>query len=62
MLTRRIDAALIALSDCRERLPFLRDLSPAGSPRRAALDRVLEAIEQATAVMARPDTEAARRG
>lgn len=59
MLTRRIDAALHALSDCHERVPFLRDLSPVGSPRRAALERVLDAVEGARAVMAKPDNEVA---
>jgi hypothetical protein len=62
MLTRRVDAALTALSDCHERLPFLRDLSPPGSPRRAALDGVLVAIALARAVMATPDDEPAQRG
>ena len=61
MLTRSIDAALGALFDCRQRLPFLRDLQPAGSPRRAALDDVLAAVERAETLMAAPDSTSARR-
>jgi hypothetical protein len=44
MLTRRIDAALCALADCRARVPDLRDLFAPGSAERAALDEVLTAI------------------
>lgn len=61
MLTRRIDAALDALFDCQDRVPFLRDLQPPGSKRRAALDGVLEAVDRAKAVMAAPDAEGAGR-
>ncbi len=55
MLTRSIDQALEALTACRQRLPALRDLYREGSPERAALDTVLEAVRRVDAVMgARP--------
>lgn len=44
MLTRRIDQALEALTVCRERLPFLRDLYRPGSAERAALEAALEGL------------------
>jgi hypothetical protein len=44
MFTRRIDAALTALADCRARVPDLRDLFAPGSVERAALDEVLTAL------------------
>jgi hypothetical protein len=47
MLTQRIDAAIRAMADCQAHVPNLRDLYRAGSRERAALTRVLTAIEQA---------------
>lgn len=47
MLTQSIDSALQAMADCQARVPHLRDLYRAGSRERAALTRVLAAIEQA---------------
>jgi hypothetical protein len=54
MLTRRIDAALTALTDCRQRVPALRDLYRPGSAERAALDELLTAIERADRVVLEP--------
>jgi hypothetical protein len=48
MLTRRIDAALHALTECRARVPPLRDLYRPGSTERAALDDLLEALNRTT--------------
>ncbi len=49
MYTRRIDAALDALADCAERLPWLREAYGPGTPECAALDEVLRALETARA-------------
>ena len=50
MLTRRIDAALDALAECRLRVPGLRDVFRPDAPERAALDDVLAAMERFRAV------------
>jgi len=54
VLTRSIDQALEALAACRLRLPFLRDLHPDGSPERAALNAVLDAVRRANDVLGAP--------
>jgi hypothetical protein len=60
MLTRRIDAALNALSDCRNRVPELRDIYRPDTPERAALDDVLAALQRAGTVLriTRPASDA----
>ena len=62
MLTRSIDAAVEALLECHERVPFLRDLQPEGSARRLAWDNVLTAIERAKAAMTAPDADTLQDG
>lgn len=52
VLTRRIDAALAALADCRARVPALRDLYPPGCAEHSALDDLLGAANRAAAVLA----------
>ena len=54
MLTRRIDAALNALTECRARLPPLRDLYRPGSAERAALDDLLEALNRTNEALRSP--------
>jgi hypothetical protein len=58
MLTRRIDAALMAMTACRLRLPDLRNVYRPGSPERAVLDELIATLERAddvlTALDARP--------
>lgn len=51
MLTRRIDAALDALSDCRARAPGLRDIYRPDTPEHLALDEVLAAVRRAHAAL-----------
>jgi len=52
MLTRRIDAALSALADCRARVPALRDLYRPDAAERAALDELLEAARRVDQLLA----------
>ena len=47
MLTQRIDAAIRAMLDCQAHVPNLRDIYRTGSRERAALTRLLAAVEQA---------------
>ena len=54
MLTRRIDAALQAMSDCRERLPQLCEIHRPGSAEREALEALLMAHRLAHHVLSRP--------
>ena len=54
MLTRRIDTALDALARCRARVPDLRDLYRPGSPERAALDDLLEALSRTSEALRSP--------
>jgi hypothetical protein len=56
MLTRRIDAALMAMTSCRERVPDLRDVYQSGSPERSALDNLLAALERADHVLMARDS------
>lgn len=51
MLTRRIDPALNAMSDCKRRLPELREIYEPDSPQAKALDDVLASIDRAKAVL-----------
>jgi hypothetical protein len=51
MLTRRIDPALTAMSDCKRRLPQLREIYEADSPQAKALDEVLASIDRAKAAL-----------
>lgn len=44
MRTRRLDAAFDALSACRSRVPFLRDVYRPGTPERVAVDDLLNAL------------------
>ena len=53
MLSRRVDAALQSMRDCRERVPFLRDQYRPGSAERAALDELLDAHQRANAALER---------
>lgn len=52
MLTRPIDRALEALTACRLRVPYLRDLYREGSPERDALDKVLKFVAEADDTLA----------
>jgi hypothetical protein len=54
MLTRRIDAAFQALAACRDRLPALREIYRAGSPERAPLDDLMEALRRAEDALLAP--------
>ena len=47
MYTRRIDAALDALANCRDRVPPLRDLYRPGTRERRELDALIEALGRA---------------
>jgi len=51
MLTRVIDPALTAMSDCKRRLPELREIYQPGSEQAKALDDVLAAIDRAKATL-----------
>jgi len=57
MWSRRIDAALDAISSCKRRLPELADLYRADSPEREAIDKAVAAVEHAQRVVfkAHPD-------
>jgi hypothetical protein len=46
MLTRRIDAALDAIARCRVQAPMLADLFRPGTPERAALDELQDALRR----------------
>jgi hypothetical protein len=54
MLTRRIDAALSALADCRDRVPELRDLYRPGSAERTILDELLRIVGRTREVLLHP--------
>jgi hypothetical protein len=54
MLTRRIDAAIEALTACRARTPDLRDCYRQGAPERVALDALIAALDRAAASLAAP--------
>jgi hypothetical protein len=47
MLTRRIDAAFHAIVQCRHRVPFLSEVYRPGTPERAAIDDLLNALQRA---------------
>jgi len=57
MITRKIDAALEALADCRASLPDLRDLYRRGSPERIALDDLLKALRRTREVLLNPNRQ-----
>ena len=54
MYTRRIDAVLDALANCRERIPPLCELYQPGSPQRASLENLLKNVNRTHAVMSGP--------
>ena len=57
MLTRRIDAALMAMTSCRDRVPDLLDVYRPGSPERSALDDLLAALKRADQVLTARDAQ-----
>jgi hypothetical protein len=51
MLTTKIDAALDTLLACTIRLPALRDCYRPGTPERAALDDLIQALARTDAIL-----------
>lgn len=63
MHTRPIDQALEALTACRQRVPYLRDLHRVGGREREALDKVLHAVAEAQDTLAgRPTPQGRQTG
>ena len=58
MLTRKIDAALDAITACRTRTPDLLGCYRPGAPERAALERLMAALDQACGALAGPGVDA----
>jgi hypothetical protein len=58
MLTRKIDAALDAITACRTRTPDLLDCYRTGAPERVALERLMAALDQACGALTRPGVDA----